>query len=150
MAPKRRWSSLVKRIFASFPVPYARYVEEVELHMPRFGLEVRSSEFALAREGADVAISGRNLDKEAEATRDAIQKLGRRCALIQADYASPEQARGKARSAVNAAMVEARRRFLDAGHYAPLAARLAALAAEYQPADEGSPPHAHGSRSSIT
>jgi hypothetical protein len=37
-----------------FPVPYARYVEEVELHMPRFGLEVRSSEFALAREGAQM------------------------------------------------------------------------------------------------
>ncbi|MFI8608688.1 putative RNA methyltransferase [Pseudomonas sp. NPDC077649] len=34
----------------------------------------------------------------------------------------------------NAAMVEARRRFLDGGHYAPLAARLAALAAEYKPA----------------
>ena len=34
----------------------------------------------------------------------------------------------------NAAMVEARRRFLEGGHYAPLAARLAALAAEYQPA----------------
>lgn len=34
----------------------------------------------------------------------------------------------------NAAMVEARRRFLEGGHYAPLAARLAALAAEYKPA----------------
>lgn len=34
----------------------------------------------------------------------------------------------------NAAMVEARRRFLDGGHYAPLAARLAALAAERAPA----------------
>ncbi|MBT8768595.1 putative RNA methyltransferase [Metapseudomonas boanensis] len=33
----------------------------------------------------------------------------------------------------NAAMVEARRRFLDAGHYAPLASRLAALAAERDP-----------------
>ena len=33
----------------------------------------------------------------------------------------------------NAAMVEARRRFLEAGHYAPLASRLAALAAEAQP-----------------
>ena len=30
----------------------------------------------------------------------------------------------------NAAMVEARRRFLEGGHYAPLAARLAQLAAE--------------------
>ena len=34
----------------------------------------------------------------------------------------------------NAAMVEARRRFLDAGHYAPLAARLAELADERAPA----------------
>lgn len=34
----------------------------------------------------------------------------------------------------NAAMVEARRRFLDGGHYAPLAARLAELAAERSPA----------------
>jgi 23S rRNA (guanine745-N1)-methyltransferase len=33
----------------------------------------------------------------------------------------------------NAAMVEARRRFLDAGHYAPLAKRLAELAAGYAP-----------------
>lgn len=34
----------------------------------------------------------------------------------------------------NQAMVEARRDFLDAGHYAPVAARLAQLAAERQPA----------------
>lgn len=34
----------------------------------------------------------------------------------------------------NQAMVEARRRFLDSGHYAPLAARLAQLAAERAPA----------------
>jgi 23S rRNA (guanine745-N1)-methyltransferase len=34
----------------------------------------------------------------------------------------------------NAAMVEARRRFLEAGHYAPLARRLAELVAERQPA----------------
>ncbi|MCY1298195.1 23S rRNA (guanine(745)-N(1))-methyltransferase [compost metagenome] len=33
----------------------------------------------------------------------------------------------------NQAMVEARRRFLDAGHYAPIAARLAELAAERAP-----------------
>jgi len=33
----------------------------------------------------------------------------------------------------NQAMVEARRRFLDAGHYAPLAERLAALTAGYAP-----------------
>lgn len=34
----------------------------------------------------------------------------------------------------NQAMVEARRDFLDAGHYAPVASRLAELAAERQPA----------------
>ncbi|MBX9762948.1 MAG: methyltransferase domain-containing protein [Pseudomonadaceae bacterium] len=34
----------------------------------------------------------------------------------------------------NAAMVEARRRFLDGGHYAPLAKRLAELTASYNPA----------------
>ena len=33
------------------PVPYGRFVEEVELHIPRFGLRVQSAEFALAREG---------------------------------------------------------------------------------------------------
>jgi len=33
------------------PVPYNRFVEEVELHVPRFGLTVQSSAFALAREG---------------------------------------------------------------------------------------------------
>ena len=37
-----------------FPVPYARYVEEVELHVPRFGLEIKSSAFALARDGAQM------------------------------------------------------------------------------------------------
>jgi len=36
------------------PVPYSRFVEEVELHVPRFGLEVRSSQFALAREGGQM------------------------------------------------------------------------------------------------
>jgi hypothetical protein len=33
------------------PVPYARFVEEVELHVPRFGLTIESEQFALAREG---------------------------------------------------------------------------------------------------
>ncbi len=36
------------------PVPYHRFIEEVELHVPRFGLEVRSSQFALAREGGQM------------------------------------------------------------------------------------------------
>jgi len=33
------------------PVPYSRFVEEMELHVPRFGLTVQSEQFALAREG---------------------------------------------------------------------------------------------------
>ena len=33
------------------PVPYSRFVEEMELHVPRFGLTVQSRQFALAREG---------------------------------------------------------------------------------------------------
>src|SRR5262245_59335323 len=36
------------------PVPYGRFIEEVELHLPRFGLEIRSSQFALAREGGQM------------------------------------------------------------------------------------------------
>lgn len=47
---------------------------------------------ALAREGADVAISGRRLDEQAEAVRTEILRLNRRCILIQADYAKPEHA----------------------------------------------------------
>lgn len=47
---------------------------------------------ALAHEGADLAIVGRNLDANATATRDAIVKLGRRCELIQADCGKPAEA----------------------------------------------------------
>ena len=36
------------------PVPYGRFVEEVELHLPRFGFKIQSSAFALAREGAQM------------------------------------------------------------------------------------------------
>ena len=36
------------------PVPYGRFIEEVELHVPRFGLAVCSSQFALAREGGQM------------------------------------------------------------------------------------------------
>jgi len=36
------------------PVPYDRFIEEVELHIPRFGFSVRSSQFALAREGGQM------------------------------------------------------------------------------------------------
>jgi NAD(P)-dependent dehydrogenase (short-subunit alcohol dehydrogenase family) len=47
---------------------------------------------ALAREGADVAIVGRAIDANAEATRDAILKLGRRCEILQADCGKPAEA----------------------------------------------------------
>src|ERR1700753_4149838 len=47
---------------------------------------------ALAREGADVAIVGRNIDANAEATRDAILKLGRRCEILQADCGKSAEA----------------------------------------------------------
>ena len=47
---------------------------------------------ALARDGADVAIVGRNLDANATATRDAITKLGRRCELILADCGKAAEA----------------------------------------------------------
>lgn len=33
------------------PVPYGRFVEEVELHVPRFGLTVTDARYALARDG---------------------------------------------------------------------------------------------------
>ena len=33
------------------PVPYGRFVEEVELHVPRFGLTIQSQQFAVARDG---------------------------------------------------------------------------------------------------
>jgi uncharacterized protein DUF932 len=36
------------------PVSYGRFVEEVELHVPRFGLRTQSSSFALAREGSQM------------------------------------------------------------------------------------------------
>src|SRR3954452_12759466 len=49
---------------------------------------------ALARDGADMAIVGRQLDSEAEATRQKIAALGRRCELVQADCGKAEEAAG--------------------------------------------------------
>lgn len=40
-----------KADLASVPVPYPRFVEELELHMPRFGLTISEERFALARDG---------------------------------------------------------------------------------------------------
>jgi hypothetical protein len=36
------------------PVPYGRLVEEIKLHLPRFGLAVAREEYALAREGGQM------------------------------------------------------------------------------------------------
>ena len=47
---------------------------------------------ALSAQGADVAIVGRNLDAEAEATVQAVRASGRRCEVITADCAQPEEA----------------------------------------------------------
>ncbi|HAB17357.1 MAG TPA: SDR family NAD(P)-dependent oxidoreductase [Verrucomicrobiota bacterium] len=47
---------------------------------------------ALARAGAEVVINGRRDDAEARATREAISALGRRCELLLADCARPEEA----------------------------------------------------------
>lgn len=33
------------------PVPYPRLIEEIKLHVPRFGLRITREEYALAREG---------------------------------------------------------------------------------------------------
>ena len=44
---------------------------------------------ALAKDGADVAISGRHNDDDSQHTKRAIESLGRRCELILADCAAP-------------------------------------------------------------
>jgi NAD(P)-dependent dehydrogenase (short-subunit alcohol dehydrogenase family) len=46
----------------------------------------------LSAQGADIAIVGRNIDADAEATIQAIRALGRRCEVIQADCSKPEEA----------------------------------------------------------
>ena len=47
---------------------------------------------ALAERGCDVAINGRHLDDDAKAVCGRVQELGRRCAVIAADMACPEEA----------------------------------------------------------
>lgn len=37
-----------------YPVAYGRFVEEVKLHVPRFGLRIDQEEYALAREGGQM------------------------------------------------------------------------------------------------
>src|SRR5690349_7315936 len=36
------------------PVSYGRFIEEVKLHVPRFGLTIQREEYALAREGGQM------------------------------------------------------------------------------------------------
>jgi NAD(P)-dependent dehydrogenase (short-subunit alcohol dehydrogenase family) len=47
---------------------------------------------AFAKAGANVAIVGRNADKDAASTRKEIEALGRRCEVVVADCAKPEEA----------------------------------------------------------
>jgi 3-oxoacyl-[acyl-carrier protein] reductase len=54
---------------------------------------------ALADEGADIAITGRRLDDQAEKVRHEIQRLGRRCELIKADHAKHEESMFSVREA---------------------------------------------------
>ena len=50
-----------------------------------------ASAFALASEGADVAIVGRNADEAAAQTKARIEALGRRCEIVRADCAQPAE-----------------------------------------------------------
>jgi len=47
---------------------------------------------ALAEQGADVALAARNIDDEARRLGQQVEALGRRCLLIAADVARPEEA----------------------------------------------------------
>ncbi len=53
----------------------------------------RSVAVLFAREGADVAIAYLDEDRDAEATREAVEKEGRRCIVIAGDVADPVFAR---------------------------------------------------------
>jgi 3-oxoacyl-[acyl-carrier protein] reductase len=62
----------------------------------------RSLALALARQGADVAITYRNSDAEAQRTVDALGKFGVRATAVHCDVADP----GSVRQAVDAALRE--------------------------------------------
>ena len=47
---------------------------------------------AIAKEGANLSLVARQIDDEARATAKAIEALGRKCLLISADMAKPEEA----------------------------------------------------------
>ena len=48
---------------------------------------------ALAERGADVALAARRIDERANAVKQQVEALGRRCELIRADLGRPEDAR---------------------------------------------------------
>jgi len=47
----------------------------------------------LARRGAEIAVCGRSPDEEAEQVRSQVEALGRRCVVLTADMAKPDDAR---------------------------------------------------------
>lgn len=51
----------------------------------------KATAVALAKKGADVAVTARRIDAVAERTRDEIRELGHRCELIQADHGIPSE-----------------------------------------------------------
>src|SRR5258705_14020697 len=55
---------------------------------------------ALARDGADIAISARHEDAQAKTAREAVRKLGRRCEFIAADYSKAADATRSVEEAV--------------------------------------------------
>jgi len=48
---------------------------------------------ALAEQGAALALAARHMDNDAQQTRTRIEALGRKCVLIPADLAKPEDSR---------------------------------------------------------
>jgi NAD(P)-dependent dehydrogenase (short-subunit alcohol dehydrogenase family) len=56
----------------------------------------------LARQGCDIAINGRNEDDDAEETKRLVSAAGRRCAVIVADVAKPDEAERTIRETVTA------------------------------------------------
>src|SRR3569833_1470392 len=62
----------------------------------------RAIALAFAREGADVAVAYLDEHRDADATRTAVEKEGRRCILIAGDVADPQFARAAVARTVNA------------------------------------------------
>src|ERR1035437_7723334 len=48
----------------------------------------------LARRGGDVAINGREADKEAMAVKAQVEAMGRRCLIVVGDERNPGEAKG--------------------------------------------------------